>query len=121
MNPTDKPCWRTCVACYRCAEKGTKPECYRCSGRFDPKHIRDDHDFDDRCRCTEGILQIRIKTETGKPNGRLIQTKYPYDPFQGNVKSIPVSQDEQDWESYKKDMRERLDQPDWDPIQVYEQ
>lgn len=49
LNPTDKPCWTTCVSCFRCADKGRYgSRCNTCSGRSDPYNRRE-HDPDDYC------------------------------------------------------------------------
>jgi hypothetical protein len=39
------------------------------------------------------------------------------DPFAAVVKYDNISQDEADWNSYLADTRERIGDPDWDPIQ----
>lgn len=110
-NPSDLSCFKACTSCFRCEDKGKYAKCNRCSGRHDPEMERDPYDIDDKCRCTEGILQLRTK------DGRFIKTKFPHDPFDGNVKTDAVSQDEQDWNDYLYEMRSKYDDPDWDPIQ----
>jgi hypothetical protein len=37
------------------------------------------------------------------------------------VKYEKVTEDERDWDSYVKDMREKLDNPNWNPIGIYEE
>lgn len=111
MNPIERSCWKTCPACLRCEDKGTKSQCAHCSGRRDPKLIKDPHDIDDKCRCTEGILQYRLQT------GKLIKTNYPHDPFQGTVYSKETSQDERDWDAYLYKQRELLGDENWNPVQ----
>lgn len=111
MNPSSKWCYVTCKACTRCDAKGTYAKCNSCSGRHDPQGKWDPYDIDDKCRCTEGILQIRLQ------NGKLIGTKYPGDPFGGTVTTEQRSADEEDWNSYLKDQREILNDEHWDPVQ----
>ena len=111
-NPADKPCWEYCTSCGRCEKKGTSACPYRntCSGRFDPKGVRIAHP-DDSCRCKEGVLQWVTQ------DGKLAQSRFLSNPFSGIVKYEGKTQDEIDWEDYLKDAREKLDDPDWDPIQ----
>lgn len=111
-NPTEKSCFRSCAACFRCEDKGRYAKCSSCSGRHDPDLIRDPYDIDDRCRCSEGILQIRTR------EGRFIQTKYPGNPYKGSVQFEKKTQDELDWEAYLYEMRSKFDDPDWDPITI---
>lgn len=60
-------------------------------------------------------MQLRMK------NGQLVQRQYPHNPFTGNVQQEAKTQDEQDYDSYLADMREKLDDPYYDPIQVTEE
>lgn len=111
MNPSERWCFRPCGACTRCARKGDFAKCSSCAGRHDPRGRWDPYDIDDKCRCTEGILQIRLQS------GRMIQTKYKADPFAGKVVLEARNQDEEDWKSYLHDQREIYDDEDWDPVQ----
>jgi hypothetical protein len=72
-------------------------------------------DNDDFCDCKNGVL--RWKTQ----QGRLITTKFKTNPFKGQVKYERITEDERDWDSYVKDMREKLDNPNWNPIGIYEE
>jgi hypothetical protein len=109
VNPSDKRCWHTCSACLRCEDKGMWAKCQNCSGRHDPFGITDP-DIDDKCRCTEGILQfVTFKRE-------FKQVKYKSNPFTGQIITKPKTEDERDWESYLQSMRDKLESPDWDPI-----
>lgn len=110
-NPSTLPCWSTCSSCFRCEDKGKYAQCNRCSGRHDTEGQRDPYDHDDRCRCKEGVLQYRLK------NGQMIKRNFQSDPFKGKVMTDAQSADERDWESYVNEQRERLNDPDFDPIQ----
>lgn len=112
VNPAEKPCWSFCGSCNRCKDKGRYSKCQGCSGRYDPKLIiqSDDEDF---CDCRNGTLRWRTQ------NGRLIITKFRSDPYKGEVKYEKVSEDERDWDSYVADMREKMNDPTWDPITFY--
>lgn len=110
MNPSDRWCWRTCGSCYRCGDKGTRALCTSCSGRHDPQFRRDPYDIDDQCRCTEGILQIRVKS------GRLIRRRFATNPFAGSVKVDQETKDERDWGTWIREKREQLDDPTFDPV-----
>lgn len=110
-NPTTRPCWETCQACYRCAAKGTRAACSSCSGRHDIGGTVDPHP-DDICRCTEGILQYV------KENGKMVQVRYKTNPFKGEVMMKKKTQDERDWEAYLNELRERFDNAFYDPIEV---
>jgi hypothetical protein len=109
-NPTDLDCWKSCLSCFRCEDKGKYDKCNRCSGRSDEELRKEPHDIDDRCRCKEGILQVRTQ------KGQLVQAKMPSDPFAGVVKHDPRTQDESDWQAYLDQQRERLNDPYWDPV-----
>ena len=111
QNPSSKPCWETCAACYRCKDKGRYTKCHSCSGRHDP-FLRTDPDPDDFCSCTEGILRWRAK------DGRLIVSKYRSNPFATKLITETKTQDEKDWEAYVWDLREKLDNPNYDPILI---
>lgn len=113
-NPTDLPCYRGCAACFRCENKGRYTKCWSCSGRHDPELKRAPDDFMDRCRCSEGILQLRLQT------GKLVVTKYPHDPYEGAVVQQTPGEDERDWNSYLQETRERLNDPNYDPLETYE-
>jgi hypothetical protein len=113
VNPTDRWCWVFCPSCNRCQDKGRYTKCNGCSGRYDPELIikADSEDF---CDCKNGTL--RWKTQQGK----LVMTKFKSNPFKSQVKYEKKSDDERDWDSYVKDMREKLNDPNWDPITYYE-
>lgn len=111
INPSSKTCWKTCAACYRCADRGRYTECTKCSGRHDP-FLRTDIDPDDYCDCTRGILRWRAK------DGRLIVSPYKSDPFKTKIITETKTQDEKDWEAYVHDLREKLDNPNYDPISI---
>lgn len=113
QNPSDKHCWSMCSSCYRCSQKGCMSACASCSGRHDPNDRRYP-DPDDYCRCAEGILQYKTQ------NGKLIVKKFYQNPFGGTVKTESASQDETDWQAYLKASREKLDDPNWDPITFYD-
>lgn len=66
---------------------------------------------DDYCRCTEGILQWVTK------DGKLLQVRLRSDPYASTVQYEAQSDDEADWDSYIKDMREKLGDEHWDPVQ----
>lgn len=111
INPVDKPCWSTCLSCRRCSNKGSRDACASCSGRYDPDGQRHP-DLDDYCRCKDGTLQW--VTDEGK----FLQVKIPHDPFKGTIQREGNSRDEQDWNSYLNDTRERLDNETYDPVQI---
>ena len=113
QNPTDKPCWTVCFSCSRCADKGRYTKCNKCSGRYDPLG-KVDPDHEDYCDCKNGNL--RWKTQ----QGRLIMTKFTTNPFRGQVKYEKQSEDERDWDSYVSDMREKMDNPYFNPIVITE-
>lgn len=110
-NPSTLPCWSTCASCFRCENKGTRPECEKCSGRHDPVGQRDPYDVDDKCRCKEGILQYRLK------NGMMIKRKFESNPFAGRVMTDAETQDEIEWRQYVQEQREKMDDPTFDPVQ----
>lgn len=114
LNPSAKTCWSTCGACYRCKDKGRYTACGKCSGRHDP-FLQTDVDPDDFCSCTEGILRWRSKA------GQLIVRKYKSNPFESKVISESKTEDEQEWDAYVHDLREKFDDPNYDPITVNDQ
>lgn len=111
-NPVNLPCWETCTACGRCKNKGRYAKCQSCSGRNDPTCAKDPHP-DDFCDCRNGILRWITK------QGRLIIVKYKSNPYKTDIYKNHQTQDERDYESYLNDMRERLDDPTYDPIEFY--
>lgn len=113
-NPSEKDCWRYCVSCARCADKGRYSKCKGCSGRFDPRGVIETHP-DDFCDCANGTLRWRTQ------NGRLIITKFKTNPYMGKVTYSKKSEDERDWDSYVNDMREKMNDPDWNPITIIEE
>lgn len=112
-NATDNDCWTLCTSCSRCGDKGRYTKCKGCSGRYDPlgKTEPDPQDF---CDCKNGVL--RWKTQEGK----LIMTRFKTNPFKGQVKYEQKSEDERDWDSYVNDMREKMDDPNFNPITITE-
>ena len=111
LNPHLRPCWQTCMSCGRCDKKGTSacPHPNTCSGRFDPRGQRHAHP-DDYCRCKDGILQWVTK------QGRATQSRMSGDPFKGNIKHETTTADERDYNQYVNEMREKLNDPDYDPV-----
>ena len=112
-NPSVKDCWTFCSSCNRCSSKGAYSKCKGCSGRYDPAG-KVDPDIDDFCDCKNGIL--RWKTQ----QGRLVITKFKSNPFKGEVRYEKKSEDERDWDSYVNDMREKMNDPNWNPITIKE-
>lgn len=113
-NPTENPCWVFCPSCNRCQDKGRYTKCKGCSGRFDPEGVIDP-DIDDYCDCKNGNLRWKTK------QGKLLMTRFRTNPFKGTVKYEKKSEDERDWDSYVKDMREKLNDPNWDPIAIVDE
>lgn len=111
MNPSEKSCFTLCSSCFRCGDKGRYAKCQNCSGRHDPfdKSVPDDDDF---CQCTQGVL--RWKTQ----KGRLIVRRMKSNPFAGQVITESKTQDERDWEAYLVDLRQRMDDENFNPIEV---
>jgi hypothetical protein len=48
-------------------------------------------------------------------------TKFKSNPFKGQVKYEQKSEDERDWDSYVSDMREKMDDPTWNPITIVDE
>jgi len=92
INPVEKWCWSFCPSCNRCQDKGRYTRCNGCSGRYG-------------------------KTKQGK----LILTRFKSNPFKGQVRYEKKTEDERDWDSYVNDMREKLDDPNWNPVTIYEE
>jgi len=114
INPTNKWCWAFCSSCNRCQDKGRYTQCNSCSGRYDPD-LKIAVDNDDFCDCKNGVLRWKTK------QGRLVMTRFKSNPFKGQVKYEKKTEDERDWDAYVKDMREKLDDPSWNPITIYEE
>jgi len=114
QNPTDKPCWTFCSSCNRCQDKGRYTKCNSCSGRYDPLGSTDALP-EDYCDCKNGILRWRTQ------QGRLIITPFKSNPFKGTVKYEKKSEDERDWDSYVKDMRNKMGDPNWNPVTIYDE
>ena len=112
-NPVTNDCWKFCSSCNRCQDRGRYSKCNGCSGRYDPKLIIDP-DPDDYCDCKNGVLRWRTK------QGKLLVTRFKTNPFKGEVKYEKKSEDERDWDSYVKDMREKMDDPTFNPIAITE-
>lgn len=114
-NPALKSCWETCGACGRCDKKGKRgcPEPNSCSGRYDPEGVIDNHP-DDWCDCKNGVLRWKAK------KGNIIIVRYKTNPFGGTVRMHQKTEDERDWDAYRRDMAERLGIEDYDPIRITE-
>lgn len=110
-NPSSLPCWSLCASCFRCGNKGMHAKCQSCSGRHDPELRRDPYDIDDKCRCTEGVLQYRTR------QGLMVKRRFLTNPFAGKVTTDAETQDERDWNQYVAEKREALNDETWDPIQ----
>lgn len=113
-NAVENWCWIFCPSCNRCQDKGKYSKCNGCSGRFDPEGTIEP-DPQDFCDCRNGILRWKTK------QGRLIITKFKSNPFKGTVKYEKKSEDERDWDSYVNDMREKLNDPHWNPITIIDE
>lgn len=108
-NASEKDCWQTCASCYRCKNKTRYTKCAGCSGRHDP-YGQMGPDLDDYCDCTQGVLRWRTKS------GKLTITRMKSDPFAGQMLTERDTVDERDWNAYLQDVREKMDNPTWDPI-----
>jgi len=115
QNPSHKPCWTYCTSCSRCADKGRYTDCNQCSGRFDPQGIIDVNN-DDYCDCKNGNLRW-----TPKNGGKSFIVKFKNNPFKSKVTYEKKSEDERDWDSYVRDMREKMNDPTWNPITIVEE
>lgn len=113
-NPTEKWCWTFCASCNRCQDKGKYNKCKGCSGRYDPEGTIEP-DQDDYCDCKNGVLRWKTK------EGKLLIVKFTSNPFKGKVTYKKKSEDERDWDAYVNDMREKLDDPTWDPITIIDE
>lgn len=110
QNASEKDCWKTCGACFRCENKDVNSKkCHNCSGRHNPTgHMApDDEDF---CACSTGVLRWRDKV------GQLRITKYNKNPFKSSLVTETKTADEREWEGYLHDVREKMDNPNWTPI-----
>lgn len=114
QNPSTKECWKFCSSCNRCQDKGRYSKCIGCSGRYDPNGSTD-ADPDDYCDCKNGILRWKTK------NGKIVHVRFKTNPFKGQVKYEKKTEDERDWDSYVGDMREKMDDPNFNPITIYEE
>jgi hypothetical protein len=113
QNPSTKACWVYCSSCSRCQDKGRYNKCNGCSGRYDPAGKIDVHN-EDFCDCRNGVLRWRTQ------EGKLLITRFKTNPFKGTVKYEKKSEDERDWDSYVADMQEKMDDPNFSPITIYE-
>lgn len=111
-NPTERDCWSYCFSCSRCQDKGRYTKCNKCSGRYDPTGIIEPNQ-DDYCDCRNGVLRWRTK------EGRILMTRFRSNPYGGTVQIEQKSEDERDWDSYVNDMREKMNDPNWNPISIY--
>ena len=114
INPVKKDCWTFCSSCNRCQDKGRYTKCGDCSGRYDP-NLTTDPDPDDFCDCKNGNLRWKTK------QGKLLMTRFKTNPFKGKVTYEKKSEDERDWDSYVKDMREKMGDPNWNPITIVDE
>jgi hypothetical protein len=114
VNPTERWCWKFCNSCNRCEDKGRYSQCGGCSGRYDPK-LAIPADDDDFCDCKNGVLRWRTQ------QGRIVITRFKSNPYAGKVTYEKKSEDERDWDSYVNDMREKLNDPNWNPIHIYDE
>lgn len=114
-NPTDKSCFELCTSCFRCQARHpeSRAKCRGCSGHDDPRGDIDPHPLD-ICYCTQGILRWVSK------KGQIITKKFPNNPFEGDVKVHTESKDEQDWKMWLREQRERLNDPNWEPMNIYD-
>jgi hypothetical protein len=60
---------------------------------------------------------LRWRTQQGK----IVRVQFKSNPFKGKVKYEKKSQDERDWDAYVRDMREKMDDPNFNPITIYEE
>lgn len=118
-NPSTRSCFEVCASCFRCQARrsnmanGVGTPCSSCSGHHDARGEIDPHP-DDFCDCTNGVMRwVSMK-------GHLIVKRFPNNPFQGTIKSYSPNPDEDDWKSYLDAERERLQDPDYDPIDIYD-
>ena len=114
QNPSTKHCWVFCSSCNRCQDKGRYTKCSSCSGRYDPRGSIDPHP-DDYCDCKNGVLRWRTQ------KGQIVNVRFKTNPFKGTVKYEKKTQDERDWDAYVRDMREKMDDPNFNPITIYEE
>jgi hypothetical protein len=110
-NPSEKDCWKYCFSCGRCENKTRYTKCNGCSGRYDPTGVIEQH-AEDYCDCRNGVLRWRTQ------QGRIIITKFKSNPYAGSVTYEKKSEDERDWDSYVNDMREKMNDPNWNPITI---
>lgn len=110
-DPMHKPCFTACPSCFRCADKGRYTKCNKCSGCMDPAG-KIDVDPEHFCDCAQGVFRWRTK------EGRLIIKRYNRNPFAGEVKSLPDSQDKRDFQAYLQEYREKMENPYVSPISV---
>jgi hypothetical protein len=114
-NPADKSCFNPCMACFRCKDRytGTINKCTNCSGHVDVRGDIEPHN-EDWCNCQNGVLRWVSR------KGTIIIKKYPKNPFEGDIKVHTETKDEMDWKRYLAEQREKLDDPDWDPVNLYD-
>ncbi len=109
LNPSQRDCFNACEACFRCGDRYKYAKCNGCSGKHDPFGTIDPHP-DDWCNCTEGILRFV------KPNSQRVMVRYKTNPFDGKITMMNKTEDEKAWDDYVRDLREKLDDPTWEPI-----
>lgn len=112
-NPSHKECFSGCAACFRCSDRYKYAKCNECSGKHDPFGVIDPHP-DDWCNCTEGVLRFVT------PQGERRLVRYKTNPFKGEVTMLNKTEDEEAWEEYVHDLREKLDDPTWEPVRITE-
>lgn len=120
-NPTDKGCFELCTACLRCANKNSYVSNYNhcgdCSGHHDPHGEIDPHP-DDFCDCANGKMRWVVKN--GPKRGLVVIRNLPHNPFEGDIKVHGETADERDWKAFLEDTREKLNDENWNPIEVYD-
>jgi hypothetical protein len=62
---------------------------------------------DDYCDCKNG--------------GKSFIVKFKSNPFKAKVTYEKKSEDERDWDSYVSDMREKMNDPTWNPITIVDE
>lgn len=111
QNPSHKSCFEACSACFRCKNYGRYAKCNSCSGKHDPFGVADP-DPEDFCDCANGLLRFRNR------KGQVVKVPYKTNPFKGKVAVVNKTEDEEAWDEYVHALRERLDNPTWDPVQI---
>lgn len=111
LNPSHRSCFEGCRACFRCDARGKYAKCVGCSGHHDPFGVVDPHP-DDYCDCTAGKLRFVDQ------HGKVRIVSYNKDPFAGEITMVNRTEDERAWDDYVHDLREKLDDPTWEPVSI---